>query len=114
MVSFMFLRLFSAFVWKRVSKEALLETGGIVEVTDIGRWREKKEDTLTSGIWRWSVGGTWGKFSAGAAGALFLPVWPVSFLVVTFWAVGLVCCRAELGLSEPSGGIEAFEDDNRR
>jgi hypothetical protein len=44
----MFLRLFSAFVWKRVSKEALLETGGIVEVTDIGRWREKKEDTLTS------------------------------------------------------------------
>lgn len=62
------------------SKVAEVETGGTAEVTEMGRCREKKEDILTSGFCRWSVGGTWGTFNGGLA--VFLrAARPVSFLV---------------------------------
>lgn len=61
------------------------------------------------------MGGTWGTLSAGGA-ALFFPALPVSFLAGALFALASVVCCAELEplAFEPSGGIEAFDDDKRR
>jgi hypothetical protein len=38
--------------WNIASKVAVLQTGGIAEVTDMGRCREKKDDSFTSTLVR--------------------------------------------------------------
>ena len=40
--------LFDARTLKIESKELFVDTGGIGDVSDIGRWREKKDDIFTS------------------------------------------------------------------
>jgi len=47
MFSIMDLRLLDVRDWNIRSKESAVATGGISEVTDMGRWREKKDDNFT-------------------------------------------------------------------
>jgi len=51
---------------KIASKASVLEVGGTVVVTEIGRWMEKNEATWTSWGWRCCVEGTLGSFENAA------------------------------------------------
>ena len=62
------------------------------------------------------MGGTCGTLSAGAAAVRFFDARPVTLRVGAFAVLVPVACCAELEplAFEPSGGIEAFEEDGRR
>ena len=60
------------------------------------------------------MGGTCGTFKEGSADARFFPALPVGFLAGVLLAPALGVCCVVFEPFELSGGIDAFEDDNRR